>query len=103
MLDTVSCARELPVYLQTRRAIRRSKRATVTTRAAAPSSTLSVCEQPVEAADRAVPGHGDGDLIGGATNTHVATLVERRARLTMRVKVRGGRQDRRARAPTTGR
>jgi IS30 family transposase len=79
--------RELMVHLRTARQMRQAKGGTTKSGLGQIVDTVSIRERPAEAEDRAVPGHWEGDLLSGANNTHIATLVERHTRFTVLLKV----------------
>jgi IS30 family transposase len=77
--------KELTAHLRRGALMRRPR----TGRAAQPSviDGVSIHERPPEAADRAVPGHWEGDLLMGGGSSQIATLVERHSRYVMLVKL----------------
>jgi transposase, IS30 family len=80
--------RELTSCLRTGRALRRPRRQAAGTRAARTRripGMVNISERPPEVADRAVPGHWEGDLILGsvASGSAIGTLVERATRYVL--------------------
>ncbi|NOP96734.1 IS30 family transposase [Mycolicibacterium fortuitum] len=76
--------RELHQCLRTRRAIRRSQHQPGTRQGRIPDM-INISQRPAAVEDRAVPGHWEGDLIMGSTesNSAIGTLVERTTRFVM--------------------
>lgn len=80
--------KELTAHLRRHRALRRSRQATrADDKRGRILDAVSIAERPASVADRVVPGHWEGDLLAGSRNSYIATLVERRSRFTLLVKV----------------
>ena len=80
----------LIAHLRLRRRMRRSKHASTAGQCRGQIiDAVSIRERPAEAADRAVPGHWEGDLLTGARNSHIATLVERHSRFVLLIRLVG--------------
>ncbi|WP_420718463.1 IS30 family transposase, partial [Streptomyces sp. H51] len=78
--------RELTRALRTGRAMRRPHRHAAKRQPRFSHPMAMISERPAEAADRAVPGHWEGDLIVGRNSrSAIATLVERSTRYLLLV------------------
>jgi IS30 family transposase len=75
--------RELTACLRTGRALRVPRARTRGRGKGFVSPEIMISERPAEAADRAVPGHWEGDLILGLESSAIGTLVERTTRYVM--------------------
>lgn len=80
--------KELTAHLRRRRVMRRSRHATRHGQGRAQIvDPVPISSRPPEAADRAVPGHWEGDLLCGTRHSQIATLVERHSRFVVLVRV----------------
>jgi IS30 family transposase len=75
--------RELAACLRTGRVLRTPRARTRRQGRSFVTPEVMISQRPAEAADRAVPGHWEGDLIVGLDSSAIGTLVERTTRFTM--------------------
>jgi IS30 family transposase len=81
--------KELQQCLRSGRVVRRSRTSSLKGKGLGSiRDTISISERPPEAADRAIPGHWEGDLIQGSKNSYIVTLVERHSRFVMLARIR---------------
>lgn len=86
--------REVVMALRTGRAQRKPHKRPDERRSRFVDEMVMICERPADVADRAVPGHWEGDLILGKDNASaIATLVERQTRYVMLAHLPGGAHD----------
>jgi IS30 family transposase len=82
--------KQLTAELRTRRSMRHAGRQSIRGQGRGKIvDAIPISERPAEVNDRAVPGHWEGDMLGGAANSWIATLVERQTRFVMLVKLDG--------------
>jgi IS30 family transposase len=80
--------KELMDHLRSKRRMRRSRHASASGQSRGQIvDAISIRERPAEVEDRAIPGHWEGDLLSGAKNSYIATMVERHSRFAMLIKV----------------
>ena len=85
--------KELIGHLRSKRGIRRPRHAIDGRLGQRIVDAVSIRQRPAEVEDRAVPGHWEGDLVEGSRGTYIATLVERRSRFVILVKIREKRTE----------
>ena len=83
--------KELTVFLRSKRVQRSQSPATFSGRI---SDKVGISKRPPEVADRAVPGHWEGDMLMGKSNlSQIGTLVERTTRYLLLVRLGNKKAD----------
>lgn len=75
--------RELTACLRTGRALRVPRERSRNRNKSFIGDAIMISDRPADIADRAIPGHWEGDLILGLGSSAIGTLVERTSRFTM--------------------
>lgn len=79
--------KELVQHLRRGSAMRHPRGSTANRGQGQIQDAISIRQRPADVEDRAVPGHWEGDLLMGGKSSQIATLVERRSRYVMLVKI----------------
>jgi IS30 family transposase len=81
--------KELTSHLRRRHQIRQPRKHEATNRGKI-KDMINISQRSADAADRAVPGHWEGDLLYGTRTNAIGTLVERSSRFVMLFKLPSG-------------
>ena len=78
--------KELTAHLRRQRGMRHSRKSEIGSQGKI-IGAVSISERPPQVEDRAVPGHWEGDLLAGNKQSNIVTLVERKSRYAMLIRL----------------